>query len=59
MVYKNMEIDNLLKPQQQEVSKGSYAIFGHNSLIINMLPPPPPPKKFIKNIKRYFKKKKK
>ncbi|MCL2596743.1 MAG: hypothetical protein FWD66_03610, partial [Paludibacter sp.] len=40
MVYKNMNIDNMLKPQQQEVSKGSYGFFGCNSLIINMLPPP-------------------
>ena len=35
-----MNIDNMLKPQQQEVSKGSYGFFGCNSLIINMLPPP-------------------
>ncbi|MCL2598217.1 MAG: hypothetical protein FWD66_11340, partial [Paludibacter sp.] len=40
MFYKNMDIDNLLKPQQQEVLWGSYAIFGCNCLIINELPPP-------------------
>jgi len=42
MVYKNknMNIDNLLKPQQQEVSEGSYDLFGRNSLIINTLLPP-------------------
>ena len=33
-----MDIDNLLKSQQQEVSEGSYGFFGCNTLIINTLP---------------------
>jgi len=43
-----MDIDNLIKPQQQEVSGGSYAIFSHNYLVINILPLPPSKMMIIK-----------
>jgi len=37
MFHKNMDIDNLSEPQQQEVLGGNYDLFGRNCLIINVL----------------------